>query len=285
MPVMLASATRASALKNMDRLPSLSPAVHRLLGLLARRDVEVNQLSKAISADPPMTGHLLATANSAYFNRGAQVKTVSQAIARVGLSKLRRIVLSKSLSRVFRSMRTDSSWSATRFQLHSVATGAAAELICDFLRVEGCENAFLGGLMHDVGKLLIACGQPEKFREIEDRVAVTGRAQAEFEVQLLGLEHAELSGMAVAAWELPFSLARAVAHHHHPEEPKDSNGVSLSQLLCAADRFTNSIGISIRETAHATEPTLPKFAGHSYPEQEFAKRFEEEWTTLSEFCF
>src|SRR5450432_1387524 len=157
MSALLATNTRNLALKNVDRLPALSPAVNRLLGMLAKRDVDMSALGRTIKADPALTGHILAAANSAFFSRGSQVQSIEQAVARLGMTKLRRIALSKSVSRIFRGLRTPDGWSMTRFQLHSVATGAAAEILCDYLPVEDPENAFLGGLMHDVGKVLIAC--------------------------------------------------------------------------------------------------------------------------------
>src|SRR5438445_9661528 len=97
-PALLATNTRSIALKNIDRLPSLSPAVNRLLGMLAKRDIDMGQLARVISADPSLCGHILSAANSAFFNRGAQVKSIDQAVTRLGLTKLRRIALSKSVS-------------------------------------------------------------------------------------------------------------------------------------------------------------------------------------------
>ena len=286
MPVLLATHTRAIALKNVDRLPSLSPAVNRLLGMLAKRDIDMVQLGRVISADPSLCGHILSAANSAFFNRGAQISSIDQAVARLGLTKLRRIALSKSVSRIFRGMRAPEGWSMTRFQLHSVATGAAAEILCDYMPVEDGGNAFLGGLMHDVGKVLIACGQPAQFTEIESAVSLTNRPQVEFEREILGADHAELSGLAVAKWELPFQLSRAVACHHAPEAARELGGVSLSLILQVADHFTNSLGISVREPgSDLAPPQLPSIPGHDYPQAPFAARFEEEWKLLSAVCF
>ena len=287
MPVQLATTTRAIALKNVERLPTLSPAVNRLLGMLAKRDIDLNQLGRVIGADPSLAGHIISAANSAYFSRGAQVQSIDQAVARLGLTKLRRIALSKSVSRIFRGMRTPEGWSMTRFQLHAVATGAAAEILCDYLPVEESDNAFLGGLMHDVGKVLIACGQPAQFTEIESMVSLTGRHQSEFERDILGADHAELSGLAVAKWELPFQLSRAVAAHHNPDPAHDPGEVSLSMILQVADRFTNSLGISVREprVVDLSPPELPQVIGYQYPQAPFAARFEEEWKVLSAVCF
>ena len=168
--------------------------------------------------------------------------------------------------------------------------GAAAEILCDYMDVEDHEMAFLGGLMHDVGKVLIATGQPDKFREIEDLVGITGRNQIEFERDLLGTEHAELSGMAVAKWELPFPLSRAVSRHHDPEEASEFGFVSLSRVLKVADEFANGLGISVREApemAHALvePPALPAIPGHEYPAAKFVERFEADWKVLSAICF
>ncbi len=286
MPALLANSTRAAALKNVDRLPALSPAVNRLLGMLAKRDVDLAGLARTIKADPTLTGHILSAANSAFFNRGAQVQSIEEAVTRLGLTKLRRIALSKSVLRIFRGLPTPDGWSMTRFQLHSAATGAAAEILCEFLPVEDSDSAFLGGLMHDVGKVLIACGQPARFLEIEGMVACTGRSQTEFEREILGTDHAELSALAVAKWELPYPLSMAVANHHNPQSSREFGQVSMSRVLHAADLFTNSLGISVREApAHLERAALPVIPGHEYPGPEFATLFEEEWKVLSAVCF
>jgi len=285
MSALLAHKTRNLALKNVDRLPSLSPALNQLLGLLAKRDVDMRQLSRIITTDASLCGHILSAANSALFGRSVPIKSIEQAVARIGLGKLRMIALSKSVSAIFRGMRTPPGWSMTRFQLHSVATGAAADILCGYLPVEDREHAFLGGLMHDVGKVLVATGQPAEFIEIENLVACTGRNQIEFEHQILGTDHAELSGLAVAKWELPFSLARAVANHHSPELPRKLDEVSLSAVLQAADRFINSLGISIRPAqGEQPSPELPIIEGHHYPGSEFAAHFGEGWRVLSAVC-
>src|SRR5450755_725293 len=98
MSALLATTTRTAALKNVDRLPALSPAVNRLLGMLAKRDVDMAVLGRNIKADPSLTGHILSAANSAFFSRGSQVQSIEQAVTRLGLTKLRRIALSKSVS-------------------------------------------------------------------------------------------------------------------------------------------------------------------------------------------
>ena len=286
MSALLANDTRNLALKNIERLPGLSPTINRLLGLLARRNIDIVQLGHVISSDPSLCGHILSTANSALFGGKSQLKSIEQAVSRLGLTKLRRIALSVSVSRIFRGLRSSGGWSMTRFQLHSVATGAAAEILCDYLPVEDQENAFLAGLMHDVGKVLISTGQPAQFAEIEKLVESTGRCQVEFERELLGTDHAELSGLAVAKWELPFLLSRAVAHHHDPEAAREPGQVSLSAILQTADRFTNSLGVSVREASPGQgTPELPSIPGHLYSGAEFAARFAEEWKVLSAVCF
>jgi len=285
MSALLAHKTRNLALKNVDRLPSLSPALNQLLGLLAKRDVDMRQLSRVITTDAPLCGHILSAANSAMFGRGSQVRSIEQAVARIGLGKLRMIALSKSVSGIFRGMRTPPGWSMARFQLHSVAAGAAADILCGYLPVEDGEHAFLGGLMHDVGKILIATGQTTEYIEIENLMVCTGRSQIDVEHEILGTDHAELSGLAVAKWELPFSLARAVANHHCPEAPRNPNEASLSAILQASDRFINSLGISVRAAQGEPEPPeLPVIAGFEYDEKEFAGHFADGWRVLSAIC-
>ena len=103
-----------------------------------------------------MAGTLLSVANSAMYSRYGSASSTIDAIVRLGYSKLKRFALAQTFARVFRFGRPASVWSPTRFHLHSSAVGMAGELLADRLAVVNGENAFLAGLVHDLGKLLFA---------------------------------------------------------------------------------------------------------------------------------
>ena len=166
------------------------------------------------------------------------------AISRLGYSKLKRFALSQAFAKVFR-------FGASRgglvprpgSNLHSSAVGMAAELIADALPVEEAEHAFLCGLMHDIGKLLIAVALPDQWQRI-DTFAVHGGSPMEKEQELLGVSHAELSAMAAERWKLPHPVCDAIRRHHSPTL-ENAKTIPLSRLVQASNSFVNSLGITV----------------------------------------
>lgn len=282
-PLVTATQARDSVLKAMDKLPALSPTVGQLLGTLAHSMPDILRLERLINKDPALAGTLLSVANSAAYARYASTSSTMDAISRLGFGKLKRFALAQAFSKVFRFGRPPAVWSPTRFHLHSTAVGMAAEILADCLPVEDSEHAFLTGLLHDIGKLLIAVAFPDHWLRI-DSFAVHGGSAIEKERDLLGVDHTELSALAAARWKLPEAACEAIRRHHSPalENPR---AVPLSRLVQASNTFVNSLGISVINLAPDGDPVLPLFNGHSFDTEAFAAHFQAEWETMSSLCF
>jgi len=278
-----ANHARESAMKALDRLPALSQTVGQLLGTLAQSIPDIGRLERLINKDPALAGLLLSVANSAAYARYSSTSSTMDAISRLGYSKLKRFALSQAFAKIFRFGRPAAVWSPTRFHLHSSAVGMAAELIADALPVEGAEHAFLCGLMHDVGKLLIAVAFPDHWQRI-DSFAVHGGAPMEKEQELLGVCHPELSALASERWKLPHPVCDAIRRHHSPSV-ESAQSIPLSRLVQASDAFVNSLGISVLNLKPEGDPLLPSFNGHFLDPERFSKNFQAEWETMSSLCF
>lgn len=164
-----------------------------------------------------------------------------EATATLGFRRVRNLVLTRLLSRLCTQVSTPEGWSGVRFSLHAVATGILASLLAGSQEVEGAEDAFLAGLLHDLGKLFIATSLPRQFAVIHRRLEETPRSLLASEREVVGLAHPELSAIVVGRWGLPAAVERAVACHHAPEEA-DGGRRHLSHLVQAADSFANRLG-------------------------------------------
>jgi putative nucleotidyltransferase with HDIG domain len=282
-PLVTATQARDSALKAMDKLPALSPTVGQLIGTLSHSMPDVLRLERLINKDPALAGTLLSVANSAAYARYASTSSTMDAISRLGFGKLKRFALAQAFSKVFRFGRPPAVWSPTRFHLHSTAVGMAAEVLADCLPVQESEHAFLAGLLHDLGKLLIAVAFPDHWLRI-DSFAVHGGSAIEKELELLGLDHGELSALAAARWKLPEAVCEAIRRHHSPEI-ENPRVIPLSRLVQASNTFVNSLGVSVINLAPNGDPVLPSFNGHDFDTEAFARHFQAEWETMSSLCF
>ena len=266
----------------MARVPALSPTAAQLLGRLARRHCEVHELAVLIERDPLLSAQILSIANSAAFGRIQPISSISHAIAMVGMGAVRKFALARSISNLFGRHKIAPSFSVTRFNLHSVATGLFMELLVDDLPLEDSEDAFLAGLFHDVGKLVIAVAMPQEYEAILSAVAVRGGSILESERLLLQTDHAELSAMAVDYWGLGESIRAAAAYHHEPDKSPAALGkISLALAVSKVDAVVNAAGMSLLPPRLVQDKIPPlTFDGFALDQRLVFERFTAEWTTM-----
>ncbi len=191
-----------------------------------------------------LSGQILRLANSAIFGRLRPVSSVRHAVAMVGTGALRKFALGSSISNLFSRTKMAKNFSLRRFNVHSVATATLLELLSEELPFESGEDAFLAGLLHDIGKLLIAVSFPQQYDDILALIAVNGATLIEAERDVLGIDHAELSSLAISRWELSEAIQSAACYHHQPSESAlESPALSLG--VHHADAYINHLGMSV----------------------------------------
>jgi len=256
---------RARAIRCLGELPPFSPILNRLLASLAKEDVSFNKLGDLIEKDPVMAGNLLHLVNSALYARRGSINSVRHALSLLGINKLRNAVLGMSITRMWNQVRTPPSWSMARFNMHSSAAAILSDLLSQKLSVDYAEGAFVAGLLHDVGRLLIALGLNEEYGRILQMHEHDGKPLLECEMEITGLTHPELSAEALAHWNLPEPIQNAVRFHHAPRLDPTVIGpgeVALSRVLDAANQYVNSMGVSIlKKCADTADATLIESLG------------------------
>src|SRR5579863_686089 len=191
------------ALRSLGSLPPFSPILTRLMASLAEEDVSFSALGDLIEKDAVVAANILHLVNSALYARVGTISSVRHAISLLGTTKLRNAVLGMSIARVWNRVRMPATWSMARFNMHSAAVAVLSDLLAQRVPVEYPEGAFVAGLMHDVGRLLIALALPEEYDQIVQMYAKGGCTFTECETQVLGFTHPELSAEAMEFWKLP----------------------------------------------------------------------------------
>ena len=259
----------------------MSPTATQLLGRLARRNCEIHELAVLIERDPLLSAQILGIANSAAFGRSHPISSIQHAIAMIGLGAVRKFALARSISNLFGKCKIAPSFSVTRFNLHSVATGMFLELLAEVVPLEDAEDAFLAGLFHDVGKLVIAVAMPEQYETILLAAALTQGSLVEAERIVLQTDHAELSALAVDYWGLGESIRSAAAYHHEPETAPPALGkISLAMAVSKVDAVVNAAGMSLLPAPPIGNEIPPlAFEGFDLDQGALIERFAAEWTT------
>lgn len=277
---------KKKALRGLSELPPFSPIVNRLLASLAGEDVSFAELGELIEKDTVIAGNLLNVVNSALYARHSTINSVRHAVSVLGVAKLRNVVLGVSVAQLWSLPKVPASWSMKRFDMHSAAVAILCDLLAQRLPVAYPEGAFVAGLFHDLGRLLIAMTLPKESTRVWQQLEAEApdgsqRTLIQCEESVFGFSHAELSAEALAVWKLPAPVQAAVATHHNSwirrnEQPEGSSELLLGQLVDAANQYVNSIGDSI-----STDPR----AGAANPSVIESLRLEPDRlaTVLSEF--
>ncbi len=182
-------------------------------------------VSDALSTDVVMAAKILRLVNSAYYGFSKQVSSLKTAIVILGFRELQKLVM--GLGAVKALSRFSNGFSYPAFWRHSIAVAVFAEKMLQKKTFRQHDNGFVAGLLHDIGKLLLAQeadrGQMNEFK----RLIAEGRHETEAEQELFGFDHAELGALLGAQWHFPDALVSAIRYHHTlPQEGNDP--------LCAA---------------------------------------------------
>lgn len=187
--------------------------VTRLAGLVAREDADPKAVEELIRHDPALTALILRTANSAAWAGRSTIHSVGDAVIRMGFGK----VLSLAMSVTVRKNVAVAGAAADAMWRHSVATAIAAEDVRARATVAVPNEAFSAALLHDVGRLVL-----EQFNDpvlaaaqMEAREA-DGLTPLEAELDVLGVDHAELGALIASRWNLPTTMVLSIRCHHEP---------------------------------------------------------------------
>lgn len=238
-------------------LPTLSVVATQALELINDDDVTNKQIEDLIRKDPSLTQRLLTTANSPFYAGRYQIKSIADSITRMGMRQLRNIVLVAATGELFSG---DNPVLRTLWN-HAIATAIAAHKIAEGVAGVNPEEAFIGGMLHDVGKLVIYRQYPEIYQEVVDEARASGRRCHEVEEEKFQyFTHMSVGGLVVKKWKLDDQIADASRFHHTLEQqlvPTIEN-LGYAAVISTANIVINNMGIGLLgpETEGADFPKI-----------------------------
>jgi len=230
--------TKENLDKRIDQLPSLSVIVTRLLTLLQRDDVTMTELMSELGKDQGLTTRVLRIANSPFYGLSSNVSNIKHAGTLLGLHTLHGIITAAGIIDHFPSIAEEQGFDRNSFWLHSIGTGIAAQVLARRCELDP-EQAFTAGLLHDVGKLVLAVYFEQDFATILAYRDKNDCLIREAEQQVLGFDHTEIGARVARHWKLPEPLTSAIRFHH-----KLPNKVGkLAELVHVADILCRGLDI------------------------------------------
>ena len=218
--------------KSRDLL-SLPQAISELLNEMEKPDFNAEALSQIVLKDPSLTSRILTIANSAFYHRFSEIRTVNQAVVVLGVTTVKCLALSSSVLNRER-LEKASGLDTREFFANILTVAAAAEKIARAKNLEESEEVFIGGLLHEIGTIFFLTCYPEKYRQIVER-NVKAVSVAAAERKVFGIDHAEVGYHLALKWHLPKTIAEAIRDHHDHStlNPQDTftNIIRLATLL------------------------------------------------------
>lgn len=203
-------------LSTLDDIPPMGAVAVSVMRMVEDDRYSAADLARVISRDPGLTSKVMRTSNSAFFGLGQPVTSLSQAVVVLGLRMVRNLVLIHSLP-VGRSGGGRMTEIETRMWTHSVGSALGSRLLAQRTGRVDPEQAFLGGLFHDIGRLLFNQVRPLTYQTLARRSA-DGLPDRAAERKHLGMDHALLGSAALERWKMGDELAAAVRDHHRSPE-------------------------------------------------------------------
>jgi HD-like signal output (HDOD) protein/ActR/RegA family two-component response regulator len=213
----LKDARLQSLVGQMRVLPSFPMVYHEIMKELGGEDPSIEKLAQIIAQDPSMTAKLLQIANSAAGGRATQAASPFEAVQFVGLSAVRSLALSAHIFRSFEHVKLNE-FSINTLWDHTVRSGLIASTIMQTERADPAEaeEAHIGGMLHDLGKLMLADSMPERFQQALALAAERNIASHQAEKEVFGADHGGVAAYLLSLWGLPVTMVEAVAFHHCP---------------------------------------------------------------------
>lgn len=203
------SALRARVEKLTD-MATVPRSVQRLTELLSSPTASALDVADEIAKDQVLTAKVLKLMNSGFCAFQRPISTISHAMVLLGFDVVRTLVLSASMFDLF----DHANESLEGLWEHSLGTAQAANGLAQRLKVTNPEQYAVAGLLHDIGKVVIAQAFPAEFRQIRAIVATRGGLQVDAEREVLGVTHPEVGLWLMKRWALPPKLLNPIADHH-----------------------------------------------------------------------
>lgn len=209
---------------SVEHLPLFTGTAMQLIRTIDRDDVAVGEIGRLISSDAALVAHLLRIVNSPYYGLARRIGTVNEALSVLGIYLVRRTVVAAVLQRPLFAYLHETS-SARAFWRHGLLCASLARYLALRSGADG-ELAYMAGLMHDVGRLVMLIKDPDQ-ADILLRTRGDDESGIALETARFGFDHAQVGGALLELWGLPEPIVRATHQHADETEPEEALSASV----------------------------------------------------------
>ncbi len=259
-------------LSQADNLPALPHTVAKLLEELNDPNVDLGKISREIALDQSISAKILRLVNSSFYGMPGRIGDLRQAVVVLGLETVKNVILSVSIVKAFASIKSsDAPFTLEFFWHHTVGTGLITQILARRQGLIEKNDAFVAGLLHDIGKLLLLWVSPEDFARILEAVHNEDLFFWEAEEKYVIGNHAVIGGWLAEKWRLPEHITQAILFHHSPEKADHP----FAGLVHVADSLCIAFGIGAGGTSLVPPISEEVWTSLKIDEQDLPELFEE----------
>ena len=223
-----------AVLSRVRELSSPPTILNETLRLINDQDVSTKELSEIILKDPSLTSRILKIANSSFYGLAKEVTTVNQAIMVMGLNAVKYFILSIAVFNQVLAQKNRSRLDQKHLWTHFLEVAAASKKIAEHIDYVLPEEAYVAGLLHDIGLVLLECYFPIEYENVL-RLTSQGKSICEAEKEVFGLDHQEVADSVAERWKMPNVLREPLSHHHIEDADDIALLSDVSKIVGLAD--------------------------------------------------
>lgn len=220
--------------KKVSAIASLPEVTTKILAIIEDPRSTPAQLHAIISHDPALVTRILKVVNSAFYGLPGQIASVERAIVLLGLSAVKNLALAAGLGKLFKGVKLCDGFTARDLWTHCISVAVTARDLAKQMKVPLADEAFLAGIIHDVGVLIALQHKAEDVRQVCEQAKTGTTPFFELERQIMGMDHQQLGAALCEHWKFPRSCQLVAGYHHRPWILGDQSRLLVS-LVYAAD--------------------------------------------------
>ncbi len=235
-----------AAVKQVSHIATLPEVTMGIIELVEDPKSSAQDLNRLIGNDPALSARILKVVNSAFYGLPRQIGSINRAISLLGLNAVKNIAIAASLAKLFRGGSLSDRFDAKDLWTHSIAVAAAAKVLAKEARMASGDEAFLAGLIHDIGVMVELQSDRVKLTQVFTNMQFGAEGEPLMDFRLVerdafGADHCQFGEALCDAWKFPRSLALVCGHHHDPASlPHDQR--QLSWIIYIAERLAAKHG-------------------------------------------
>jgi len=257
----------------IQSLPTLPQVAQHVIALVENPDTSSSSLAKAIGSDAALVSKILRIVNSAYYGLPRKITTVSQATVILGFNTVKNLVITTSVFSAFNNDLKNHRFDRKKFWEHSLGCAVASKVLSKRIRMGLPEEAFVAGLIHDVGKIVLDQYFHKDFEAVLTLVETEQISIVAAENKILGIDHTKIGEWLCDKWNFPIHIQESVVYHHSPLLTQHNRKMVAIVHLADAIARIEGLGFSGDQQPPSIEPQSWEMI--NIPEEELGELVEE----------